>query len=457
MDYDFLIIGAGQGGVPLANTLHKAGKRVALAEKAQLGGSCVNWGCTPTKAFIASAKQAFEARRAGEYGVRVSGVEVDFAAVMQRAQDIANTSREGLQKSFEAEDSPALLRGHARFMGQSDEGFELDVGGQTVKAKQVILDTGSSARIPDIAGLDGVSYIDARNWLDLRDLPEHLAILGGGYIGLEMAQAFRRLGSEVTVIEAGGQLAGKEDEDVAEAVRDVLTGEGVTVHLNTELKKVSEDGSGVRLELSRDGNQETLTASHLFVAVGRVPNTSELGLDAVGVETNEQGYVTVDKSLRTSAECIWALGDIRGGPMFTHTSYDDFRVIRSALLGDGSHTTDRVVPYAMFTDPQLGRVGLSESQARERGHKVKIATYDMSDSGKAFETGHTRGFIKVVVDDKTDKLLGAAVLAAEGAELVHTYIALMNADAPVGVYEDGVPIHPTYNEALHSVLKDVRE
>ena len=449
--FDVLIIGAGQGGIPLAMTLKNAGKRVALAEKAQLGGSCVNWGCTPTKAFVTSAKHAHEARRAQEYGVQVGEVEVDFAAVMKRARDISNTSLKGLQESFEKDEAPTLLRGHAKFTRKTDDGFELEIDGTRVAAKQVVLNTGSSARMPDIDGLESVDYIDARNWLDNDTLPEHLAILGGGYIGLEMSQAYRRLGSKVTLIETGEQLAAKEDKDIAEAIQDILEDEGIEVHLNTELKSVEKTSDGVRLELS---GSKTLEASHLFVAVGRVPNTDELELDKIGVALDDKGYTEVDKQLKTNIEGIWAMGDIRGGPMFTHTSYDDFRVIRSAMLGDGSHTTERVIPYGMFTDPQLGRVGKTESEAR-KDHSVRVATYDMSRSGKAAETGQTRGCVKVVADEKTNKLLGAAVLAAEGAELVHTYIALMNADAPYKVYENAIPIHPTYNEALHSVLKDL--
>ena len=284
--YDVLIIGGGQGGIPLAMTLHKAGKKVALAEKAQLGGSCVNWGCTPTKAFVASAKHAFEAGRSQQYGVKVSGVEVDFPAVMARVRKVSHNSLEGLQKSFE-DDAPDLLRGHARFVGKTDAEFELEVDGGKVTAKQVVLNTGSSARIPDVDGLESVDYLNAKNWLDNDTLPEHLAILGGGYIGLEMSQAYRRLGSQVTLIETGKQVAEKEDEDIAEAIKEVLEGEGIKIHLDTKLESVEKTADGVQLHLS--GNK-SLTASKLFVAVGRVPNTQELGLDKVGVELDDKGY-----------------------------------------------------------------------------------------------------------------------------------------------------------------------
>jgi len=430
--YDVLIVGGGQAGPPLARDLAKAGKKVALAERKYLGGSCVNFGCTPTKAAIASARVAHLARRAADFGLRIPQVEVDFSAVLRRAAALALESRTGLDKSFENSDNPKLLRGHARFLGP---GFELQVGSLPVSATQVVLDTGTRTTIPKIPGLEKIAYIHSGNWLEHSELPERLAMIGGGYIGLEMAQFYRRMGSQVAVWETSARIAVHEDEDVSAAIQQFLEREGVEFHLNAHIHSI-----------------EQLRATHVFAATGRTPNTDDLGLDTVGVETGPHGFVKVDKRLATNVPGIWAAGDIRGGPLFTHTSWDDYRILLSQMSGNGSRTTDRIVPYAMFTDPELGRVGITEHDARQKGLKFTVSNFEMKRNGKAREIGEPEGFIKVLLEEGTRKILGAAVLAADGAELVHMFIDIMNAKASSTVIRDAIHIHPTLAEAIQSAV-----
>lgn len=449
--YDVLIIGGGQAGIPLAHALAGEGMSVALAERKHLGGSCVNFGCTPTKAVIASAKVAHQARRAAEYGLKIPEVRVDFPAVLRRAREIVARKVANLEKGFEGPDGPALIRGHARFEGRDAEGFRLRVGEREVTARRVVVNTGTRTMVPPVEGLDAVEYIDSGNWLEKEDLPEHLAIIGGGYIGLEMAQFYRRMGSRVTVVVGRSeQVAGREDEDVADALRGFLADEGVEFVFCERAEKVEKTGDGLTLGLSGADPAE-IRASHLFVATGRLPNTDDLGLENVGVETGK-GIIPTDERLATGVEGIWVAGDVRGGPMFTHTSYDDYRVLLSQMAGDGSRTTDRVVPYAIFTDPELGRVGMTEREAREAGKDFEVLRFEMKKDGKAQEIGETKGFIKVLADPESKRILGAAVLAAEGAELVHMYVDLMNAGAPYTVIRNAVHIHPTLAEAVQSAV-----
>lgn len=449
--YDVLIIGGGQAGIPLAHALAGEGLSVALAERRHLGGSCVNFGCTPTKAVIASAKVAQQARRAAEFGIEVPEVRVDFPAVLERARGIVEKKVANLDKGFEGSDNPALIRGHARFEAREDGAFRLTVGERSVSARQVVINAGTRTLVPPIEGLDSVDYIDSGNWLDRTDLPQHLAIIGGGYIGLEMAQFYRRMGSRVTVVVGkSDRVAGREDDDVAGAIRKILEEEGVEFVFCERAERVEKSADGLTVGLSGADPAE-LEATHIFVATGRKPNTDDLGLENVGLETNE-GIVGVDERLATGVEGVWAAGDVRGGPMFTHTSYDDYKVLISQIVGDGSRTTDRVVPYAIFTDPELGRAGMTEREAREAGHEVEVMTFEMKNDGKSQEIGETKGFIKVVADASDNKILGAAVLANEGGELVHMYIDLMNAGAPYTVIRDAVHIHPTQAEAVQSAV-----
>lgn len=431
-DFEVFLIGGGQAGIPLAGALASSGRRVALAERKNLGGSCINFGCTPTKAAIASARVAQLARRGNDYGVRIPAVEVDFAAVLARARGVAVKFRDELAGHFSA--NPELIRGHARFTGRKGSLFSLNVDGRALTADTVVLDTGSRSTIPRIDGLDRIDYLTAENWLDHTALPEHVAMIGGGYVGLEMGQFYRRMGSRVTVWQNGPRIAPKEDEDVSSAMQKFLEDEGIEFRLNSHIRSVAELG-----------------ASHVFIGAGRRPNTDDLGLETVGVET-ERGTVKVDKRLATNVPGIWAAGDIRGGLMSTHTAWDDYRVLESQIAGDKSRTRERVTPYAMFTDPELGRVGLTEHDAREQGRKIRVTHYDMANSSKAIEIGQTRGFIKVVLDAGNDSILGAAVLAADAAELVHMYVDIMNARAPASAIRNAVHIHPTLAEAIQSAL-----
>ena len=450
--YDVLIVGGGQAGIPLAYKLAAEGMSVALAERKYLGGSCVNFGCTPTKAVIASAKVAHQARRAPGYGLEIPEVRVDFPAVLKRAKEIVELKRGGLDKGLEDADNPTLIRGHARFEGREDDGFRLRVGDESVLAEQVVLDTGTRTLLPPIEGLDEVDYIESGNWLEKTELPESLAVIGGSYIGLEMAQFYNRMGTRVTVVVGrSDHVAPREDDDVTEALQAILQEEGVEFAFCERAESVVSSKDGLTLTLDADDPTE-LNVSQLFVATGRLPNTDDLGLENIGLETSK-GIIEVDERLATPVEGIWAAGDIRGGPMFTHTSWDDHRVLMSQMAGDGSHTTDRVVPYAIFTDPELGRVGMTEREAREAGYEVEVMTLDMSrEKGKALEIGENKGLIKVVADASNGRILGAAVLTAEGAELVHMYVDLMNAGATLDVIQNAVHIHPTLAEDIQSAV-----
>ncbi|MEJ7710223.1 MAG: mercuric reductase [Pyrinomonadaceae bacterium] len=459
-DYDVLVIGGGQAGIPLALELAKQGKRVALAERDKLGGSCVNFGCTPTKAVIASARVAQLARRGAEFGLRIPTVEVDFAGVLERASLIAAESRSGLERNMSS-DNPKLLRGTARLEGLDGEVFRVSIGEKMVTAQEVVLNTGTRSLIPPIEGLEDVDFIDAGNWLHKRELPAHLAVAGGSYVGVEMAQFYRRMGSRVTVIQPAAQIVEREDKDVADALRRLLEAEGIEFRLYATVQRVevrdSKAGGNDKLTLWLDevGAEARLDASHIFIATGRKPNTDDLGLETIGVRVSDHGIVEANERLSTNVPGVWVAGDIRGGAQFTHTSWDDYRILLSQMTGDGLRTTRRIVPYAIYTDPELGRVGMTEGEARDDGREFKVSHYEMRKNGKAREIGESEGFIKVIVDAATDKLLGAAVLASGGAELVHIYVDLMNADAPYTVLRDAVHIHPTLAEAVQSATKSL--
>ncbi len=452
MAYDVAILGAGQAAIPLARALADAGKSVVLAEMKHLGGSCVNFGCTPTKAAIASARVAHLARRGADYGLRIPRVEVDFAAVLRRGRAIVDASRSSLDAMFD-NGNPRLVRAHARIAGRGGAGFRIAAGDETFEAREVVLDTGTRSRVPPIDGLDRIACLTSENWLDRERLPRHLLMIGGGYIGLEMGQLYRRLGAEVSIVEGGEQVAAHEDPDVAHAIRRFLEREGVRFLMKTRIERLkADDGASIVATVSDGARRHDIEVSDVFVATGREPNTDDLGLESIGLERGKHGYLDVDERLRTKVKGVWAVGDIRGGPMFTHTSWDDYRIVESQMLGDGSRTLDRIVPYAVFTDPELGRVGLTEQEARKAGKRFRIGRFDMAHNGKATELGETDGFIKVVIDEDSGQLLGAAVLCVDGAELVHTYVDVMNARAPYTVIENAIHIHPTLAEAVQSAV-----
>ncbi len=449
--YDVLIIGGGQAGIPLAWTLAGQGKQVALAERERLGGSCVNFGCTPTKAAVASARVAHQARRGAEYGLHIPEVRVDFAAVLKRARGVATESRTGLDKGLDGSKNPFLIRGHARLDGRTDAGFRVQIGAKTLTAQEVVLNTGTRSLIPELEGLETIDCLHAGNWMDRPELPEHLLLLGGGYIALEMGQFYRRMGSKVTIIERGERILAREDPEVVAVLQKLLEAEGIVFRTNTTVERV-EAKAGMTLHTRHHDRAGTLHGTHLFVATGRVPNTDDLGLETVGVLQDDHGNVKVDARLATNVEGLWAAGDIRGGPLFTHTSWDDHRILLSQMTGDRSRTTDRIVPYAIFTDPELGRVGMTVAEAQKSGKKIKTARFAMAKNGKASELGETEGFIQVIVDAETDQILGATLLCTEASELVHIYIDLINAKAPYTVLRDAVHIHPTLAEAVQSAV-----
>lgn len=451
--FDVFIIGAGQAGVPLAHALAKASKRVAIAERHDLGGSCVNFGCTPTKAAIASARAAYLARRAAVFGVRVPTVEIDFPAVLDRARSLVMQSRASIRRGFEERENPRLIRGHARLEGRDGALFRVRIGRDRFRAKQVVLDTGTRSELGSIAGLKNVPFLHAGNWLDGDELPRHVLFAGGGYIALEMGQFYRRMGSRVTIVDHGSQVLKWEDRDIAERLQHLLESEGIRFLLGWRVTRVARRRGGITATLRNDaGARDIIGASRLFVSAGRRPNTDDLGLETVGLKPGEDGVLSVDEHLATSVTGIWAAGDIRGWPMFTHTAWDDHRILLSQLAGDGTRTTRRIVPYAVYTDPELGRVGPTEEELRKANRAIRVGVLEMRDNGKARERSETRGCIKVVVDAESDKLLGAAVLASDGAELVHVYGTLMNADAPVSVLRDALHIHPTLSEAVQSAV-----
>lgn len=455
--YDAIIIGGGQAGIPLAYALADKGWSVALIERRHLGGSCVNFGCIPTKAAIASARVAHLARRGKEFGLKIPKVEIDFKAVLKRAKSIAHESRTSLESDLKKTNNPQWISGQARLIGkdETEKFFQIEVDGEkTLMAKHVVLNTGTRSVIPGIHGIDDIKIIHAGNWLEMNELPDHLAIIGGSYIGLEMAQFYRRMGSRVTVIEGGERIASREDAEISEAIQEILEGEKIDFRLKTKVAAIKNQKDGkIKLEFDAESSSKTLTISHLFVAVGRKPNTDDLGLETVGVKLNEKGIVKVDQTLATNVEGIWAAGDIRGGFQFTHTAWDDYRILESQMIGDKKRTTERIVPYAMFVDPELGRVGLTEEEARKKYKKIEVNRFEMKSNGKAREIGEPVGFIKVIVNSATKKIVGAAVLANEGAELVHEYVDLMNADATFEVLRDSVHIHPTLAEAVQSAVK----
>ena len=454
--YDVLIIGGGQAGIPLAHALAKAGRKVALAERRDLGGSCVNFGCTPTKAAIASARAAFQARRGAVFGLRIPTVEVDFPAVLDRARSIVMDFRAGLRRGFEKAENPALLRGHARILSRIPEGFSVRVGAEQITAGLLVLNTGTRTLEPPIRGLRDSPLLHAGNWLDHHEVPRHLLFIGGGYIALEMGQFYRRMGSRVTIVDQGSQILQREDEDVALLLQKLLESEGIEFRLGMRVEKAEPVRGGISLTVRTDAGMGRIRGSAVFLAAGRRPNTDDLGLETVGVEVSRDGFVKTDERLATNVPGIYAAGDIRGGPMFTHTSWDDYRILESQLAGDRSKTTRRIVPYAVYTDPELGRVGKTEREAKESGDAYRIGRFDMRNNGKARELSETEGMIKVLVEKESGQILGAAVLAADGSELVHMFVDLMNAKAPYTVLRDAVHIHPTLAEAVQSAVSGIR-
>ncbi|WP_327287396.1 mercuric reductase [Streptomyces sp. NBC_01198] len=452
--YDVMVIGTSQGGRFLPVDLANAGRRVALVERGPLGGVCVNTGCTPTKTMVASARLAYQAGRGAEYGVRTGPVSVDLAAVRERKRAMVAGARENYAGRL-AQDGLDLIQGEARFTGPRTVEIALAEGGtREVSAETIVIDTGARPRPLTITGAADVPVLDSTSIMELGELPEHLILLGGGYIGLEFGQMFRRFGSEVTIVQTGPRLLMMEDEDVSDEVAAILRDEGITILTSTTADRVEGTaGGGVRLAVTTPDGDQQIDGSHLMAAIGRLPNTDTLAPEAAGIRLRANGFIEVDEYLETSAPGIYAMGDVKGGPAFTHLSHDDYRILRANLLGQRKRSTrDRVTPYTVFIDPQLGRVGMTERQAREQGREIRVAKLPMSAVIRAIETGETRGFMKAVVDARTEQILGASVLGAEGGEIMTIIQVAMLGKLPCAAMADAIFTHPLLAEGLNGLF-----
>jgi pyruvate/2-oxoglutarate dehydrogenase complex dihydrolipoamide dehydrogenase (E3) component len=453
--FDAIIIGSGQAGNPLAADLAGAGYKTALVERRDVGGTCINTGCTPTKTMVASAEVAYMARRAQDYGVNLGPVEVSMERVRARKRSIVESFRGGSEKRLEKA-HVELIRGEAAFTGpQQIEVALLDGGVRRLRASQIFLDTGTRTLVPKIDGLDGVEHLDNESVMELDRLPEHLLILGGGFMGVEFAQIFRRLGSRVTIIHQGSQLLPHEDADIAEAIIGILREDGIAVMLDahTEKARSGPASAAIALTVRTAGGIGTVEGSHLMLAAGQTRNVEGLHLAAAGVATGEHGYIRVNERLETSAPGVYALGNVNGGPQFTHIAYDDYRIVKANLLAGGDRTTrDRMAPYTVYLDPQLGRIGLTENQAREAGIAIRVAKMPMRSVARALETGEIRGVMKVVVDADSEEIVGAAILGSEGGEIMSVLEVAMMGKLKYPVLRDAVFAHPTLAESLNNLF-----
>ena len=452
--YDAIVIGTGQAGPSLAARLAKADMSVAVIERKRFGGTCVNTGCIPTKTLVASAYAASLARHAADYGVQVGGgVTVDMKAVKARKDAIVRRSNEGVEKWLKNTSNCTVYEGHARLAGPR----AVRVNGGLIESERIFLNVGARAFIPPMPGLDGVPFLTNSNMMDVDFLPEHLIVIGGGYIGLEFAQMYRRFGSRVTVIEKGAQLMRREDDDVTAAVREILEKDGVEFCLNVECIAVEKRGEGVAVQLDCDEGSREVTGSHLLLALGRRPNTDDLGLETAGIAVDARGFIQVDEQLRTNVPGIWALGDCNGKGAFTHTSYNDYEIVAANLLdSDPRRVGDRIPTHALFIDPPLGRAGMTEAEVKQSGKKALIGKRPMTRVSRAIEKGETQGFMKVLVDAETQRILGAAILGVGGDEIVHSILDVMYADAPYTVIQRAVHIHPTVTELIPTMLGEMK-
>jgi pyruvate/2-oxoglutarate dehydrogenase complex dihydrolipoamide dehydrogenase (E3) component len=448
--YDAIVIGAGQAGGPLCTALAAAGRRTILIEREHVGGTCINEGCTPSKTMVASARVAHLARRAGDFGVETGPIRVNLGRVRERKRNIVESFRSGGQSRIERTQGVDLVFGEARFTATRT----VEVNGRTVQADLVFINTGGRPAAPDIPGLGGEGWLDSTSVMELDQVPGHLIVLGGGYVGLEFAQMYRRFGSRVTVIQRGTQLLPLEDEDIAGKVLDILREDGIDVLLNSEARRAERGDDGiVRVTTGTDGPERTIEGSHLLFAAGRVPNTEFLEPGRAGVETDARGFIRVNERLETTAPGVYALGDAKGGPAFTHISYDDYRIVRDNLLHHGTRTTaDRPVPYTVFIDPQLGRIGLTEREAGGQGKPYRVATLPMSHVARALEMDEARGTMKVLVDPESRLLLGAAVLGIEGGEVMAALQLAMMGKLPYDMLREAVFAHPTLAESLNNLF-----
>jgi pyruvate/2-oxoglutarate dehydrogenase complex dihydrolipoamide dehydrogenase (E3) component len=450
--YDAIVIGTGQSGPSLAGRLAGAGMQVAVIERNLFGGTCVNTGCIPTKTLVASARAAHVTRRASDYGVRIDGpIAVDMKDVKKRKDQVVRKSNEGVEQWLKNMENVTVYEGHGRFEGP----HEVSVGDARLEADKIFINVGGRAFVPP--GFENVDYWTNSSMMDVDVLPEHLVIVGGSYIGLEFGQMFRRFGSEVTIVERGSRLIQREDEDVSKSVKDILENEGINFRLDAECISAKSRGNEMVVQLDCEKGAREVSGSHLLLAVGRRPNTDDLGLDKVGIETDEKGYIVVDDELRTSVPGIWALGDCNGKGAFTHTSYNDFEIVAANLLDDDPRrVSDRILAYALYIDPPLGRAGMTENQVRQSGRKGLMATRPMTRVGRAYEKGETKGFMKILVDAATKEILGASILGIEGDEVIHSILDIMYAKMPYTVIQRAMHIHPTVSELIPTMLGDLQ-
>ena len=453
--YDAIIIGTGQGGKPLAGALAQAGRKTAIIERGRVGGTCVVEGCTPTKTMVASARVAHLAGRAADYGVVTGPVEVDLEVVRRRKRDIVDSWSGASQKGLERHETLDLIFGEASFIGPREIVVRASDGSErSLEAPLIFINAGARPSVPPIPGLNEVDYLDSTSVMELGEAPEHLIALGGGFIGLEFGQMFRRFGSRVTIVERAPRLLPREDEDVSEELAKILGGEGVEVLTEANAERIeARDGGGVRVMVSQGGGTRSLEGSHALVSAGRTPNTDSLAPEAAGLDVTERGFIRVNERLETNIPGVYALGDINGGPPFTHIAYDDYRILkRNVLDGEDATTEARLVPYTLFTDPPLGRIGMTEQQAREAGLNVRVAKLPMTRVARAIETDETRGFMKAVVDADTGQIVGAAILGIEGGEVATVVQMAMMGGVPYTALKDGVFSHPTLSESLNNLF-----
>lgn len=456
--FDAIIIGTGQAGKPLAFALGDNGLKTAVIESKYVGGSCINYGCTPTKTMIASAKIAYSVRNAKKYGVAAGKVKIDLDKIIERKNEIVKSFRNSGRKRLQKHEKIELIFGEASFTDEYIVEVMLNKGGlRTLKSEKFFINTGTSPFIPNIDGLKKSSYWTSRTIMDIKSLPEHLMILGGGYIGLEFAHMFRRFGSKVTIIQKNSRLAPREDEDISEEIRKIFMEDGINVLLKADANGVAKSNRGtISVSIKSGSADHEIKGSHLLIAAGVLPNTQKLNLDSAGVKTNLSRYIIVNDKLETSTDGIYALGDVKGGPAFTHISYDDYRIIKGNLLENKNLSTNgRLVPYTVFTDPQLGRVGLSETEAKEKKLNYKTVKLPMEHVARAIETGETRGFMKALVDTESGRILGCSILAANGGEIMSMIEIAMLAKMPYTVLRDAVFAHPLYSESLNSLFAAV--
>jgi pyruvate/2-oxoglutarate dehydrogenase complex dihydrolipoamide dehydrogenase (E3) component len=452
--FDALIIGTGQAGPALAARLAGAGRKVAVIEKHKFGGTCVNDGCTPTKTLIASAYAAHLATRMAEYGVEISGkLRVDMKRVKARKDAVVASSTQNVEKWMRESKGVTVLRGHARFVGKNS----VRVNGEELTAKEIFINVGGRPLVPRMPGLDKVPFLTNVSMMEVDFVPEHLIVVGGSYVGLEFAQMVRRFGARVTVVEMGPRFIGREDEDVSQAVKEILQAEGIEVRLEAECLSAEKDGEGVAIGIDCKEGEPKARGSHLLLAVGRVPNTDELGLEAAGIDTDKRGYIEVDEQLRTTNPNVWALGDCNGKGAFTHTSYNDYEIVADNLLANaGRKWTDRVPVYALYTDPPLGRVGMSEAEIKQNGIKALMGKRPMTRVARAVEKGETQGFLKIHVEEGSKRILGAALLGTSGDEAVHSLIDAVYSKIPASEFQRRMRIHPNVSELLPTVLEDLK-